>query len=113
MTPIKPPVFPQLPHIPFSLVSLDHQTLHAILQLADLGHQVARLVGGDGSSNDGAGHTAGAAQSSLAGDIDVRNVLVFSQERQVEEDGQRRGIGSKDNDLRGSAVEGLGRCAKS
>lgn len=92
---------------------LDHETLDAVLQLSDLRHQIARFVGGDGSRNDGARDTAGATKSSLAGNIDVRDVLVLSQKRQMEEDGERRGVGGEHNDLRGTAVEGLGRCGGS
>ena len=40
---------------------LDHQSLHLVLQLSDLRHQVAGLVCGDGASDDCARDTAGSA----------------------------------------------------
>lgn len=38
----------------------------------------------------------------------VGSVLVLAEKRQVEKDGQRRGVGSQDDDLRDTSVEGLG-----
>lgn len=71
-------------------------------------HQVARFVGSDRSRDDGAGHTTGAAESGLAGDVHIRHVLVLSEQRQMEENRERRGVGGKYDNLRSSAVECLG-----
>ena len=38
----------------------------------------------------------------------VGSVLVLAEKRQVEEDGQRGGVGGEDDDLRDTSVEGLG-----
>lgn len=38
----------------------------------------------------------------------VGSVLVLAEKRQVEKDGQRRGVGGQDDDLRDTSVEGLG-----
>lgn len=38
----------------------------------------------------------------------VGGVLVLAEKRQVEEDGQRGGVGGEDDDLRDTSVEGLG-----
>lgn len=38
----------------------------------------------------------------------VWGVLVFAKKRQVEQDGQRSGVGSEDDDLGDTTVEGLG-----
>lgn len=87
---------------------LDSQSLNLVLQSADLAHQVGGLVGGDGGSNNGAGDTTSTAKGDLRGDVDVGSVLVLGQERNVQEDGQRGGVGGKDNDLSGSSVQSLG-----
>lgn len=38
----------------------------------------------------------------------VRGVLVLSQERDVEQNSQRSGVGSKNDNLSGTTVQGLG-----
>jgi hypothetical protein len=90
------------------LSSLDHQTLDSGLDGADLVGQLGGLVGSDRASNHRAGDTGSTAQSHLAGDVDVGNVLVLSKEGQVKDDSQRRSIGGEDDDLGGTAVQGLG-----
>lgn len=87
---------------------LDHQTLDSGLDGADLVGQLGGLVGGDRASNHGAGDTGGTAQSHLAGDVDVGNVLVLSEEGQVQDDSQGGGIGGEDDNLGGTAVKSLG-----
>jgi hypothetical protein len=94
---------------PFTGVNLDHQSLDLVLESADLVHEIRRLVGGDAGRDDGAGHTAGAAERGLGGDVDVWHVLVLAEEGKVEEDGERGGVGGEDDDLGDSAVERLGR----
>ena len=39
----------------------------------------------------------------------IGGVLVFAQQGQMEEDGQRRGVGGQDDDFRNATVESLGR----
>jgi hypothetical protein len=46
----------------------------------------------------------------FAGHVDVWGILVFAKERKMKEDGQRRGISGKDDQLRGASIEGLGGC---
>lgn len=70
--------------------------------------KVSYLVGSDGGSNHSARHTASTAESHLRGDIDVRNVLVLAEEGQVQQDGEGRGVGGEDDDLRDTTVESLG-----
>jgi hypothetical protein len=89
---------------------LDHKAFNTVLKLANLGHEVAGLVRGDGSSDDGAGDTASATKGSLAGNIDVGNILVLGEQRQVQQDCQRGSIGGQDDDFRSTTVESLGRC---
>ena len=109
---------------------LDLEALDLVLECADLAHEVGGLVGGDGSSNDGAGNTAGATESHLGGNIAVElsqflsylalwcrrgsknlhvgNVLVLAEQGNVQQNGQRSGIGSEDDNLGNTTVEGLG-----
>jgi hypothetical protein len=56
---------------------LDHKSLDLVLESADLAHEVRGLVGGDGSSNDGAGNTASATESHLGGNVAVENLSVL------------------------------------
>lgn len=44
----------------------------------------------------------------LAWDINVRDVLVLAQKRQMEQDRERRGIRGQDDQLRGTTIQGLG-----
>jgi hypothetical protein len=46
--------------------------------------------------------------STFAGNVDVGCVLILAEQREMEQDSQRRRIGSEDNDLRGSSIERLG-----
>ena len=91
-----------------SIDILDHQTLDLVTDGANLGVQVTGLVGGDAGRNNGTRNTGSTAESQLAGDVDVRNVLVLAEERKVENDGERGGVGSENHELGGTAVEGLG-----
>ena len=88
--------------------NLDHEPLDLVLQAPDLVHQVAGLVGGDAGSDDGSADAAGSAQGGLGGDVDVGDVLVLAEQRQVQEDGEGRGVGGEDDDLGDAAVERLG-----
>lgn len=92
--------------------NLNHQPLDLVFQAPNLSHQLAPLVGGDAGSDDGSADAACSPQRRLAGHIDVRHVLVFAQERQVQQDGQGRRVGRQDDDFRRSAVKGLGRCER-
>lgn len=87
---------------------LDHKPLDLVLEGADLVHEIGGLVGGDGGGDDGAGDTAGTSESGLRWNVDVWDVLILAEEWEVEEDGQWSGVGSEDDDLGDSAVEGLG-----
>jgi hypothetical protein len=104
---------------------LDLEALDLVLESADLAHQVLRhglvhvhifnasvkeksyrgFVGGDGASDDGASDTAGAAKCHLRGNVDVGYVLVLTEQRQMEEDSERGGVGGKDDQLGDTAVE--------
>jgi hypothetical protein len=50
---------------------LDHEALDLVLEGADLAHEVGGLVGGDAAADNSAADTAGAAESHLAGDVNL------------------------------------------
>jgi hypothetical protein len=91
-----------------AIESLDLETLNLVLEGADLAHQVGGFVGGDRRRDDRTSNTTGAAKCHLAGHVNVRNVLVLAKQRQVEEDGERGGVGSENDQLADSAIQGLG-----
>lgn len=70
--------------------------------------ELGGLVGSDTGGDDGAADTTGAAEEGLAGDIDVRHALIFAEERNVQQDGQRLAVGGEDGNLAGSTVQSLG-----
>ena len=74
-----------------------------------MAHQVRGFVGGDGCCDDGPSDTTSAAKGHLGGHVDVWDVLVLAQKRQVEKNGERGGVSGEDDQLADSAVEGLGR----
>ena len=73
----------------------------------DLRVELSGLVGRDRRGDDGSGHTASTAQSRLGGDKDVWDVLVLTEERQVEDDLDGLDIGGHDDELADTSVEGL------
>lgn len=73
-------------------IYLDEELLDLSLDVQNLRLQVRGFVGGDGSRDDGARDTTGATQGSLGRNKDVRDVLIFTQERKMEENFQRLGI---------------------
>jgi hypothetical protein len=87
---------------------LDLEALDLVLEGADLAHQVRGFVGRDAGSNNGPGNTASTAEGHLGRNVDVWNVLVFAEERQVEKDSKRGGVGGEDDQLADTTVEGLG-----
>lgn len=88
--------------------SLDHESLNLVFQASDLVHEIGCLVGGNASTDNSPGNTTSTSKSSLAGNINVWNVLVLAQERKMEENGERSGVGSEDDDLTDTTVQGLG-----
>jgi hypothetical protein len=70
-TPTIPILYPGSRRIPSVEKSLDHESLDLVLKSADLAHKVGGLVGGDAAADDSAADTAGAAESHLAGDVDL------------------------------------------
>ena len=75
------------------------------------GHEVgATFVGEDGAGNDGAGDAAGTAEGGAGVDEDVRDVLVFAEEREVQQNSKGLRVGSEDDQLRDTTVQRLGGC---
>lgn len=93
---------------PSTIIGLDSQTLHLVLESLDGAGQIACLVGGDAGSDHSTANTAGAAQGNLAGHEHVRRVLVLTQEGNVQQNSQGVGVGGEDGNLAGVAIEGLG-----
>ena len=87
---------------------LDQQLLDGQLGVINLALQLAALGGNDGGRDDGARDIAGTAQGDLARHKNVGHVLVFAQQGQVQQDFQRLSISSQDDELRDTAVQGLG-----
>jgi len=87
--------------------SLDHESLDLILKSSDLVHQIGSLVGGDTGTDDSTGNTTSTTQSSLAWNVNVWDVLVFAKEWKVEKNGERGSVGSEDDDLTDTTVQGL------
>lgn len=89
-------------------IYLDEELLDLILEAIDLRVKLRTLGGKDGAGNNRPGDTAGTAKSDLGGDKDVRDILVFAEEGEVEEDLKRLGVSGHDDELADATVEGLG-----
>lgn len=91
--------------------ALDHESLHLVFQTPDLVHEIAGFVRGDARCNHGSADTASTAQSCLARNVYIWNVLwhklvlnlervdirrepdlVFAEKREMQEDGERGSI---------------------
>ena len=57
--------------------NLDHKSLHLILQVSDLAHQITRFVGGNAGRDNRSADTAGAAEGRLGWHVDVGNVFIL------------------------------------
>ena len=77
------------------------------LDSLDLRVQLPSLVGRHASSDHRPANPTSSTESGLAGQKDVRDVLVFAQEREVQEDLDGFGIGGHDDELANSSVESL------
>lgn len=90
--------------------NLNGKSLDLLLESLDLARQLRQLVGADAGGNDGTAHTASTSEQRLARDVDVRDALVFADEGDVEDDGERLGVGGQDGKLASTTVDGLGDC---
>ncbi len=87
---------------------LDEDLLDLLTALLDLGGELRPLLGGDGARDHGPVDSAGAPEGGAGGDEHVRDVLVLGNEGQVEEDLEGLSVSRENDDLGGSAVQGLG-----
>lgn len=81
---------------------LDGEALDLVAHGADLASQLAGVVAGDAGGNDRAADTTGTAELGLVLDVDIRHVLVLSEERNVcgESAWLYCGIGRKETNAR-------------
>lgn len=87
---------------------LNEKLLNLELHAVDRTLELTGLVGSDRGGDDGTRNAAGTAERNLAGNEDVRDVLVLAEEGKMEQDFNRLGVGRHDNHLTDSAVQGLG-----
>lgn len=87
---------------------LDQQSLDLVLDTINLVLDGGGVVGGDRSSDDWSGNTTCSTQSGLGRNENVWNVLVLTQQWQVQQDLNRLSVGSHDDELRNTSVQGLG-----
>ena len=78
------------------------------LDTIDLSLKVRILNSNDRTSNNRTGHTASTTKSNLGRNKDVRNVLIFTEERNVENNFERFSISSHNNKRGLSTVQSLG-----
>ena len=88
---------------------LDEKLLDLDLHAVDGALKLRSFVGGDGAGDDWTRNAAGTAEGDLAGNEDVRDVLVLAEEGQMEENFDRFGIGGHDDHLTDTTVQCLGR----
>lgn len=87
---------------------LDQQRLDLVLDGVDLVLHRRSVVGGDRSGNHWSGNTTGSAQSGLGWHENVWNVLVLTQQGEMQQDLDWLGVGSHDDEFRNTSVQGLG-----
>lgn len=88
-------------------LDLNSEAFNLISYGPHLWRQIAGLVGVDASCDDRTTGAAGSSKLDLARHEDIGYVLVFAEEWDVEENGQRDGIGSEHADLRSVSIQGL------
>lgn len=84
---------------------LDEELLNLGLDSLDLAVELTGLVGGNGSSNDGAGDTTSTAEGSLGGNEDVGRVLVLTEEGEVEDNLDGLNVTGDDDELGDTTVK--------
>jgi len=67
---------PDFLYFPIVEDRLDHEALDLVLEGTDLAHEVGGLVGGDAAADDSAADAAGAAESHLAGDVNLEEKVL-------------------------------------
>ena len=95
-----------LPLFPGQL--LDNQPLNLVPHLQNLVLQRRSLITRDRSRNNATADTASTTKRTLGAHEDVWHVLVFGEERDVQQDGERARVGGEDDDLGNTSVQRLG-----
>lgn len=76
----------------YVLFYLDEELLNLSLNAKDLRLKIRGFVGGDRARDDRTRDTTSTTKSSLGGNENVRDVLIFTEKRQVKENLERLGI---------------------
>jgi len=86
------------------------QRLDRVADRQDLRLDLRALVRDDRGGDDRARDATRTTERLLRGNEHVRHVLVLAQQRQMQQDLERVGVSSHDDELRLATVEGLGGC---
>lgn len=76
----------------YELFNLDEELLNLSLDAKNLRLKIRGFVGGDRGGDNGTRNTTSTTKSSLGRNEDVRDVLIFTEKRQVKENFKRLGI---------------------
>lgn len=74
------------------IFNLDQKLFNLSLDVKNLRLKVRGFVGGDGSRDNGTRDTTSTTKSSLGRNENVRDVLIFTEKRQVKKNFERLGI---------------------
>jgi len=96
------------PPFPSTINPLDQQPLNLILNSPNLRLELTGLITRNTGGDDAPAHAAGTAEGDLARDEDVGDVFVLAEQRKVQQDLERLGVGGHDDELADSAVQRLG-----
>mmetsp|Transcript_32272 Transcript_32272/g.50042 ORF Transcript_32272/g.50042 Transcript_32272/m.50042 type:complete len:195 (+) Transcript_32272:80-664(+) len=100
--------FPTIEFFRHNHTSLHQELFDLDFHTVDCRPELRGFVGGNGTGNHGARYTTGAPKGNLTRNKDVRNILIFTQEWQVKKNFDGLGIGSHDDELGDSSIQGLG-----
>lgn len=90
-----------------AVILLDEQLFYLISKVDDLRLEFTALICGHGASNHRSTHSTRPPQGNLARNKDVWDILVLTQQWQMQQDLQRLCICRHDDELGDSSVEGL------
>lgn len=101
-------LFLQVPTDPCHSILLDQQLLNLKFHGIDGLLELRGLIGGDGAGNDGPTDAAGTAEGHFAGHKDVGDILVFAQERQMQENFNGFRVSRHDDHFADPSIQGFG-----
>src|SRR5579871_6105017 len=82
------------------LFTLNQQSFNLILHSLNLLGQLTGFIGGNTCRNNSSANTTSTSQGNLRWHKNVRNILVFAEEWEMEEDFNGRGISGHDDEFR-------------